>query len=334
MGSVGVALKVLNELGIATRECLEGTSITADSLADPDARVRLSQELAFYRNVVRLSGDALIGLRIGAEYHLSDYGMYGYALMSAASFRQMLEIALGYVALTFTFFEYELIDNGADAVLEITPLGEFGDCEMVLADREMSASHAVFGEVMGRQLPLSRVCLTERSPTLAERYRDHYACDVIFGAERCHYVFPQTLLSATPPRNNPATVEFAARRCDLLVARLERTSTFVEEVRQRMLDRPGRIPDLEQLANELHLSTRSLRRYLANEGSSYRLIADEVRFELAKEYLEATALDMANIATLLGYSEAANFSHAFKRWSGMTPFAYRRNPKRIVQKGG
>ena len=332
--SVGLALKVLNEAGISTRECLERTGIGADSLDDANARVRLPRELAFYRNVVRLSRDPLIGLRIGAEYRLAHYDMYGYALMSAASFRQVLEIALGYAPLAFTFFEYDLIEDGSEAILEITPLGEFGDCEMLLADREMSATHAVFGEVMGRQLPLSRVHLTDRPPDLKQGYRDHYRCEVAFGSERCHYAFPRELLGATPPRNNPATVEFAARRCELLVARLDRTSTLVEEVRQRMLDRPGRTPTPEELASELHLSARSLRRHLADEGSSYRRITEEVRFELSKEYLEATVLDLSNIAALLGYSDAANFSHAFKRWSGMAPSTYRRNHNRTAAKRG
>jgi len=71
------------------------------------------------------------------------------------------------------------------------------------------------------------------------------------------------------------------------------------------------------------MSVRTLRRRLKEEGSSYRELLDEIRYGLAREYLGQTQLPLEEISGLLGYTEAGNFSHAFKRWSGMSPREWR-----------
>ncbi|MGX8847036.1 helix-turn-helix transcriptional regulator, partial [Pseudomonas aeruginosa] len=86
---------------------------------------------------------------------------------------------------------------------------------------------------------------------------------------------------------------------------------------------PGHLPDMQTLAMELHLTVRTLRRRLDDEGSSYRLLLDEVRQALAEELLATGAIRLEEIAERLGYGEVSNFIHAFRRWKGMTPRQYR-----------
>ncbi|MBF3306782.1 helix-turn-helix transcriptional regulator, partial [Pseudomonas aeruginosa] len=94
-------------------------------------------------------------------------------------------------------------------------------------------------------------------------------------------------------------------------------------IRDRLLRTPGHLPDMQTLAMELHLTVRTLRRRLDDEGSSYRLLLDEVRQALAEELLATGAIRLEEIAERLGYGEVSNFSHAFRRWKGMTPRQYR-----------
>jgi AraC-like DNA-binding protein len=77
------------------------------------------------------------------------------------------------------------------------------------------------------------------------------------------------------------------------------------------------------VAGQLALSTRTLRRRLEEEGSSFQGILDEVRFGLARDYLHNSSLPIEQIAELLAYSTPGNFSQAFKRWSGSSPRDYR-----------
>ena len=73
------------------------------------------------------------------------------------------------------------------------------------------------------------------------------------------------------------------------------------------------------MAAYLHMSESTLQRRLAKEGTRYQRLLDQVRYTLAREYLQQTALPVAEIGLLLGYSDAANFRRSFKRWSGITP---------------
>jgi AraC-like DNA-binding protein len=86
-----------------------------------------------------------------------------------------------------------------------------------------------------------------------------------------------------------------------------------------LLRAPGRFPDVESLASEWLMTARTLRRHLKAEGTSYQKLLDEVRHRLALDYLQNTRMSTDDVAASLGYSDVANFRHAFKRWTGRTP---------------
>jgi AraC-like DNA-binding protein len=81
---------------------------------------------------------------------------------------------------------------------------------------------------------------------------------------------------------------------------------------------------MQTVAQELHVDPRTLRRHLETEGTSFRGLVTEVRVTLALELLSNTGLTVDEVATRLGYSETASFSHAFKRWRGVPPSQCRR----------
>jgi AraC-like DNA-binding protein len=87
--------------------------------------------------------------------------------------------------------------------------------------------------------------------------------------------------------------------------------------------RPGFFPDIDYVAQKLHMTSRTLRRRLAAEGSSYQQILADVRYALAREYLATSSLPLEEIASMLGYSSPGNFTYAFKRWHGSPPRQYR-----------
>lgn len=112
-------------------------------------------------------------------------------------------------------------------------------------------------------------------------------------------------------------------QCRALLARRQVRGGLAGRIRDRLLRTPGHLPDMQTLAMELHLTVRTLRRRLDDEGSSYRLLLDEVRQALAEELLATGAIRLEEIAERLGYGEVSNFIHAFRRWKGMTPRQYR-----------
>ena len=85
---------------------------------------------------------------------------------------------------------------------------------------------------------------------------------------------------------------------------------------------------MRTIADELHIDTRTLRRRLESEGTSFRRLLDEVRDALAVQLLTTSDIPVAEIARRLGYSDTANFTHAFTRWHALPPSHFRRPPNK------
>ena len=83
---------------------------------------------------------------------------------------------------------------------------------------------------------------------------------------------------------------------------------------------------LDALAQELGLHARTLQRRLKELGDSHSAIQSRVRYRLAREWLQNTALSVEDISDRLGFSDRRSFTQAFARWSGVTPSQYRHHP--------
>lgn len=114
--------------------------------------------------------------------------------------------------------------------------------------------------------------------------------------------------------------------CDQLLAELRTASGLASRVSGMLMQSPGRFPDIESIALRLHMTARTLRRKLQAQGVSYQTMLTDVRRQLAISYLRKTRISIEDIAAALGFSDAANFRHAFKKWTGRTPGEYRSTP--------
>jgi AraC-like DNA-binding protein len=97
---------------------------------------------------------------------------------------------------------------------------------------------------------------------------------------------------------------------------------------------PRRVADFTTAAEAAGVSRRTLQRVLAKHGTSYSLLRDELRFTTATRLLEFTALAIVDIAFVLGYSDKAHFTRAFKRWCGVSPAQYRKRTNRHIARAG
>ena len=95
------------------------------------------------------------------------------------------------------------------------------------------------------------------------------------------------------------------------------------QVRWVMLAGSGGFPGVEEVASEMHMSSRTLKRKLQQLGTSYQKLLDDLRKGLAVEYLTQSGRSVDDIALALGYSDASNFARAFRRWTGKSPSDYR-----------
>jgi len=324
IAGLGPALKVMASEGHSVQQCLRGTGILTSQLDDPHQTITLRQEIRFHRNLIELSGDPTIGLRIGSAYLPQRYGLLGYALLSAATLRDALVIATHFGDLSFTWFGLHLAVAGQTTTFSF--INRFDIDEDVLdflCDRDCAAALVDLSEAVGQPLALDRVTLPHDGHGRQAVYRKYFRCAVAFNSTPARIELATKLLETPLPHRDAAASDQLQQQCQLLLAKLSRQSGLVDDVRRVLLARPGFFLTVDRVAEKLDVSARTLRRRLAEENTSFQGVLDEVRFGLATEYLIETPLPVQDVASLLGYSDPGNFTHAFKRWAGTSPSEFR-----------
>jgi AraC-like DNA-binding protein len=322
------ALKAMQAMGYDADACLAGIGIAPGDLLAPNPQLDFSlvQEFRFHRNLLQVSGDPLLGLKLGRAYTVQTYGLFGYAFLSAPTLRQAMTIVSNYGPLTFTLFRVDFSEKAGEGILSFSRHVDIPeDLRSYYVDRDLAASLAGIEPGQATHIKPIGISMMHDGQGQEHAYEQFFECPVSFNAPRTELRVEATVLDVAMPMQDAETSAICQQQCQLLLARMSRSSGFIDSVRQFIVSRPGIFPDIDQVAEKLHITSRTLRRRLVDEGSSYQQILADVRYELAREYLLTSQLPVEKIAALLGYSSPGNFTHAFKRWHGSPPRQYRQD---------
>jgi AraC-like DNA-binding protein len=321
---------VLVELGaehdVPAEVVLADTGLTAAELQSPDTEVRAEQELQAIKNLLAAAPRArTLGLEAGQRYHLTTYGIWGFAMISASTFRESIDVGLRYLDLAFTFAPIRAEEHESDLtlVLEEEPTLP-ARVRRFVAQRDAAAIQTLQRETLGWPANPRAVSFEhEAKPAHVDRYRKVFGVTPEFGAERNLVVLDATILDTPLPQADEHTAAITQQMfAELAEARRLRSGLAgrVRDIVVAQLRPPPTLPDVAAL---LQMSPRTLRRRLADEDTNLRQLVDEVRAALAAELVTGGRLTVAEIARRLGYVEVSSFSQAFRRWYGVSPRAFR-----------
>jgi AraC-like DNA-binding protein len=136
-------------------------------------------------------------------------------------------------------------------------------------------------------------------------------------------LFDSDWLDGTPRLGNEITYSIVVSLCDAQIEEFEFHRGLVGEARKILMKNLMRPKRFEDVAQDLNMSARTLRRKLGEENSSFRQVLDELRRDIAIRYLRETDLTVEDIAESLGFSDAANFRQAFRRWTQAAPYEFK-----------
>jgi len=324
---VATLVDTVAEMGIGAQTVLAGTGLAPEDLRSPSVKTSVRQLIQACRNVIRLGPEPDTAFRVGLRMHISSYGMYGYALLCSETLRDVTELAVKYhrlatptVAMSFREEDGEAVWSFED-IVDLDP----GDPLYRFMVEFQFGIHTVLGrDVIGPAFKLEKVRARYGPPAYRAAYRRQIGCTAEFGQPVNELRFAARLLDRRLTYRNPLTAAMVTEVCDRLLEDARHETGLASRVYRLLMQVPGRFDDMETLADQLDMPPRTLRRRLQQEGTSYQEILAEVRCRLAKEYLRTTRLTTEDIAEKLGFSEAANFRHAFKRWTGKAPSEFRR----------
>lgn len=318
--SVNLLLELAREHGLEPASCLRGTAITLAQLQDTRAVINARDELQVARLLQQQIGaDQCPGLQAGQRYHLSSYGIWGFALLSSPTLRGAIALGLQYIELTFAFCRVRAEARNEDLHLIIDASEVPEDMQRFMMEREIAAVMTIQRELFAQDLPMQTMHLAFPADARRAHYEALCGRELHFDAASTHTVIPGALLDLPLPQANPVTAAFCEQQCRELLERHRARSGLAGQVRDLLLRNPARMPAMAEVASSLCLSLRSLHRHLEAEQTSFRALVDEVRTALAEELLATRRLSVAQVAERLGYAEPASFLHAFRRWTGSTP---------------
>ncbi len=326
VGTTRVLVEVGVEQGLTVDRCLDGSGVAPERLDEPDATVAAAQELRIIRNLMRLLGPAFpLGIEVGRRYHATTYGIWGFALMSSATFGDAVSVGLRYLQLTSTFCDIRPTVRGEDATLVIDDRDLPGDVRDVLVEITVAALITLQFDLDSANLPVKRLALKMKPPAYAGRFRTLFDASPEFGAAHNALTVDAHCLALKLPQRNALTRRQCEDECRRVLERRRRSEGWAGRVRRHLAGDPARGPTMDVLAAELGVSVRTLRRRLADEGTDYETVVDEIREALAEALLATTTLTVAEVSERLGYSEPSAFARAFRRWKAMSPNEYRRS---------
>jgi AraC-like DNA-binding protein len=326
VAKIAVVIEGLAAEGVSAAAALEGAGIAPDELRSPATLVSVTQVIQAYRNAMRLSRDTNFAFLSGLKTHVSSFGMYGFAILSSMNFRQTMHFAVRYHQLATPLVELRFAEEGARAAWTIDPLPHpavDGRLYRFIVELQFGIVTSIHRDVMGLSFNPA-VLQVKFDPIRPEaQYERDFGCPVAFQQPANRLVFDAAWLDGTPMLGNEVAYASVLKLCEDLHDRLQHRVGVAGKVRGFLLGKLGRPISLEDVASHFDIPERTLRRKLRGEGTSFRGILDQLRAEVATKYLRDTQMTVDDIATALGFSETANFRHAFHRWKRASPRAFR-----------
>ena len=318
VGLVALAGELASQ-GVSVDDLFRGTGVAPAELDNPSARISHRQRLAIYRNAWTLSRHPEIALSAGARQRLSDYGIYGYAMLSSATFGDALWISLEHITMAGPAVREISFDiEGSSAVLRSRGFEALGDLLPFAAELWRSSTSTLFSHVIEAPFPSQSMSFPFSRPAHWRRYERLFNCDIAFDAPVMEWRFSADVLKRPCPNANTVTAQVCQQFLDRMVGDAGSESELSQRIRAMCMNGSGLFPRVEEIAPKLGMSSRTLHRRLAQEGRSYQSVLDDLRRAMAIEFLETTHLSIETIALRVGFSDAANFRKAFQKMDQTT----------------
>lgn len=317
--------KAIDSYGHDSAEVFAEIGLDHARLREPLARFPAQSVERLWHVAVEITGDPCFGLTVANFWHPTTLHALGYSWLASNNLAEAFDCAVRYT---------RIVDTEAQGVVQIEAGEEqykvIIDVSRFIPPSHDSAVDATLGVLMimcqaayGAHFRLQQVTLEHETPACHERFADLFQAPVFYSQpENALWIDPE-LVQQPLTTANPELVRINDRIVTDYIARLDRGDLGMR-VRSRLIEQlpRGRLDETE-IAASLNLSQRSLQRKLRERGLSFKKLLESTRRDLGLQYMRDPNYSVNEVAFLLGFTEPANFSRAFKRWYGKPPSRFR-----------
>ncbi|WP_286240189.1 AraC family transcriptional regulator [Neptuniibacter halophilus] len=285
-----------------------------------------------FASLLNRSADAadhpLFGFELATHQGLKTYGPLGLLASQSATVGESLDVIQKYFhfhaqGVSISFSEQER-NMHLGVKIQIDP----GICQIQLMEMSLLQGYNVLNQLSPDLASCTRIHFKHEPLAPLEEYQKYTRARISFGTDKNELIFPAHILRQKPSAASEEVKHY-------LENFLSRESEGKEQPLKLKVSKliyeliPTGEASLTTIAPMLGMNVRTLQRELRLDGTEFRALLDEVRFEIARTYLDQH-YSITDVALNLGYSELSAFSRAFKRWSGITPQQWRSQTFRLA----
>lgn len=311
--------------GVSLPDLFRENGLDPSRLDDPQGRMQGTELIRLIKALMRQTGDEFIGLADQTRSRPGTFSMMAHAVINCATLEKAIRRSAQF---------YELFETPVISRLDV----DASEGRLTLALREHIPSADAIIEVMvfvsvrfwswlvGRRIDPLVIEFAFEAPAHAQDFQQLFRCPVVYGQETSCVRFPASWLNLPLAQNPLSLSRFLKDSVAVIIGGNARPVSLTDQVKAILGKEHGsQFPELTVICERLNLTPQTLRRRLKDEGTSYQVIKDQMREEAARFYLARPMLSIDEIALMMGFSEASAFHRAFKKWTGMTPAACRRD---------
>ena len=317
--------EITEEYGVDLQPELDQVGLTETLMRSAALRVSYRQGSAVIRRAVELTGDENLGLRVGAAQHLTAWGLLGFAMLAGDTLQVAIETGVRFQNVSGAMTVWSAGREGADYVVRADLPDPMVDPKVgvFLIEEAFSSVVSLTRLAVGTDLGRQEVHFAFPAPRDVQPFRDLFRCPLRFGASGNRLVVPQPWINRPMPGRDPVTYASTLELLEAQMASRRRQQDLLEVLEISVAQSLPVVPSFSEQARRHASSERTLRRRLADCGTSYEALVEGVRRERVEQLLHRPQLTLREVARQAGFSDERALRRAVRRWHGMAPLQLR-----------
>ncbi len=300
----------------------------APSMQKLDAKelIPVAEEITYCRALLGEQRETL-GLELAQNIPIEVTGLWGFLLRSSATYGEMLRRAERYIRIVNKYPEFALQERGDLVVLtsdhpEKSPYGNRPQAVLTMMGHWVSWGR----QLTGTDFPVVKAHFKWHGPHDRRPFEDFFKGPIEFNATEDAFFFEKETMNLRLRESTPELALQFESMAAALVNEMTPTSSILNKVQSALCEELlGGNAHLDDVARRLAITPRTLHRRLVEHHTTFRKLKDELMRARAQGLVGHAGLSLTEASYLLGYSEPANFTRAFRRWTGISPGQWRQS---------
>lgn len=318
-------LGLIDDRGLCPERLCRGLGFTYQDLQDREVLLSYHQTRSLILRAQATLAEPALGLAAGARQTPVSWGLAGLAMLTCETLGEAISYGLGHQNEAGAMMHHLFEVHGRAMHVELVPRIYDLEIEPYLIEEAFASALSVSRYLVGADLSPVRVEFACPRPDDVEPYARFFRCPVQFDAGCNRLTLESRWMGVRLPGYDRITCGLVRRQLNTLLLQPLGRHELVESIATRLRVSADEPPRQSDLARQVNLSERTLRRRLQAQSVGFRALRNDARFERAKDLLLNSGDAISDIAQAVGYADVRTFRRAFKRWSGQSPQAYRQS---------